>query len=536
MEISREHERLLELIGLVRDGGLDDSQTAELEAILESDPEALAYYVESIDVTSMLYRQQGIVIDDQVADDSLAITPASVVSGRRSLWPTAYWAVAIGASLLIGVLAGRILLPAGDSSMQAQVAAPAETDREIATLSFATGCRWESDDQSRYEGQRLTPETLRLVDGVAVVEFDCDVRLVLEGPAQLELASVDHAMLRHGKVVFSGEGDLERFTLETPFSKILDEGTEYAVSVDRSGEVSEVHVFDGRVICEPSKQNSSGSTNQLIQIDAGNARRFLGRSSIEPIELSTSRFVREPVLQKELADSTVTVESFAYDTKSLAGQNGGNGWQQPWTHASRYGKNPGAALRTGESLVWPGRNEKPIGGSLMIHGDAGLQRLLEEPIRMDRDVAYYLSFLARRHSVPQGTGSNGWTYLTLRNSQSKVGHVSIGPITQPGAPRIVHDGRVANATSALREDVVYLFVCKILAGQDQDDQVQVRIYGDHEAVDSVEPSIWNITTRPIRSDSVLNELRLSAKNSPPLQLDELRMGKTWSSVTSEYLE
>ena len=534
MVLPKEHQRLMELIGLVRDGGLEDSQTSELAAILENDPDALRYYVESIDVTSMLHRQQGIVDFGSDEDQSRSVTPVSETRPNRKFFPIVFWTTALCASLAVGVLLGWKLLTIEDPvGFKRRSVAVHPDHSEIATLSFAADCRWDAADQSRFEGQRLTPETLRLADGIAVVQFDSDVRLVLEGPTQLELVSVDRAMLRHGKAVFSGEGDLDRFTLETPFSKIQDEGTEFAVSVDQSGEVAEVHVFDGRVTCAPPEQKMSDAGGQLIQLDAGDARRISESGSIETIKLALNQFIRDPIVQSEPSNSLLAVETFNYDTESLIGQSGGTGWHQPWERKMQPQTGPEPTLRINQSLQWPSGNQRDD-GSLVIDGNAGLSRMLRDPIYMDRDAAYYLSFLVRKLDKEDETNAGGWAYFTLRHSQDKTGKISFGPTTHRGPPRIVHDGRVANAVSPLRENVVYLFVCKILARQSKNDLVQVRIYGDHETVESVEPSTWNVSTRPVRSDSVLDTFRVSTKNTVPIQFDELRIGRTWASVTFPY--
>tara|TARA_R110002049_G_scaffold182485_2_gene350299 strand:+ start:26290 stop:27903 length:1614 start_codon:yes stop_codon:yes gene_type:complete len=535
MAVPQKHQRLMELIGLVRDGGLDDSQTRELETILENDPNALQYYVESIDLAAMLHRQQGMTDSGRDTEHPQSVMSASVTRQTRGWWAVAGWSTALCASLAVGVLLGGKLLSVDQPPGIDRGSIAGQPDEsEIATLSFANDCRWGSDDQPRHEGQRLKAETLHLAQGVAVVQFDSDVRLVIEGPTQLELASVDRAMLRYGTAVFSGEGDLDRFTLETPFSKIQDEGTEFAVSVNRSGEVAEVHVFDGRVTCVPPEQKKTSAIDDpFIQIGAGDARRITETGSVETIQLASNRFVRAPVAQSEPAQALLVTESFAYDTESLIGQSGGTGWLQPWTQELQSPDAPEPTLRTAESVQWPGR-EKNGDGSLLIASNAGLSRMLQHPIDMNRDAAYYLSFLVRKLDNPEETNAGGWAYFTLRNSEDRAGKISFGPITQRGPPRIAHDGRIANAVSRIRENVVYLFVCKILARQDKDDSVQVRIYGDHETVDLVEPSTWNVTTRPIRSDSILDTFRVSTKNSVPILFDELLIGKTWGSVTSPY--
>jgi len=538
VELPQQHERLMELIGHVRDGDLDAARTQELEAILAADPAALAYYVEAIDVMSMLHRQQGVTTEPEGSEAATApATGPAEPSTRLSQWSVAGWAAALCASLAVGILLGGKLLPSGSSlttSSNEQTALVNLQGSEIATLSFASGCRWENGDRIRFEGQRLANETMRLEEGVAVVRLDSDVRLVLEGPLHLDLVSVDQAVLRYGNVVFRGNGELDRFTLQTPFSKITDEGTEYAVSVDRAGNAAEIHVFDGRAICESSESQLANGTRESIEIDAGDARRFLDSGSSETIELATSRFIREPVLPRESPGTLLANETFAYDVESPDGKKGGIGWAKPWKAGNGTKTSSNAILRPSKSLAWPGVEVDSGSGSLLVQGNTNLSRIMKQPIRMDQDAAWYLSFLVRKSASAGNAKPGGWGYLTLRNSETKVGHISIGTVTRAGTPRVTHDGRVMTSTDALREDTVYLFVCKILAQSEKADQISIRIYADQDDVDTVEPTAWNITTRPVDSDSVLNELKFSAKNSPPTQFDAIRIGKSWSSVTASY--
>ncbi|WP_186775059.1 FecR domain-containing protein [Allorhodopirellula solitaria] len=539
----------MKLIGMVRDGDLSDDQQSELEAMLEQDPGALAYYVESIDLISTLHRQQGIAGDDQVTQtpQPTALPAAQAPASPAPIgWSSALqWSGAVLASLAIGVLVGRLFLPIRDNvaTLPANVnLVSAKGKPEIATLTSASGCVWgpppamphDARYDVPYEGQRLTARALRLAEGVAVVHFDCDVRLVLEGPADLDLVSVDRARLNRGKVVFTGEGDLDRFTLATPFSEIRDEGTEYAVSVEESGTVGEIHVFDGRVSYVPIDESPADTAETSIQVESGQARRFIGSRQVETITLDPSRFVRSPISSRGTADSATTIETFAYDAKALVGLTGGWGWRGAWSQPSRFDSKQGAVLRPSDSLAWSKTRTQTSDGSLILAGDTGLHRTLQDPIRMDRNAAYYLSFLVQKHSATGSENSNGWAYLTLRDPRTEAEKIAIRLTSTRGIPRVAHKGRAANATNRLNNETVYLIVCKILARQDQEDQVSVRIYGDDEPVDSVEPSAWTIKTRPVDDDSVFSELRLYSKNSDPIALDNIRIGRTWSSVASEY--
>lgn len=524
----QDHARLMELVGRLREGQLNEANTQELEALLDRDPEALAYYVESIDLYTLLARQQGCMAQkvDSCIQDKRPVTP-SARPRKMQLWFWLGCAACIG--LAVGLLAGPWLLPDTDP--------PHRTDsdptpgsiiaagQEIATLSAASECQWASNQRPRYEGQRLGNESLHLLQGIATLRFDSHVRLILEGPARLDLLAVDQALLHAGKAVFSNVEDLDRFTLQTPFSQILDKGTEYAVSVNPSSQIVEVHVFDGRVLCKRTDANASH-----VKLDAGQARRFGVSHHDETIPLAPSRFIRTPMVGTAPRHTPQVIEWFAYHDGRLAGQNGGRGWAGPWVLPNKAQERP-KTMQPHAQLNWPGHRTRPDEGSLLIQNVTALHRPLIRPIRMDQDATTYLSFLVHKKEIPPEERTGGWAFVTLHDPDKDK--IAIGPTGRKGGPRVIHNGRITGATMRLQEGSTYLFACKILARRNKPDQVFVRIYHANEDIDAVEPPTWHIRTDPLLSDSVFDELNIYSRDCEPLRLTGIRIGPTWPSVTSE---
>ena len=357
-----------------------------------------------------------------------------------------------------------------------------------------------------------------------MVRFDSDVTLTIEGPTQLDLVSVNRAQLRAGKAVFSGMTDLDSFKLETPYSTILDEGTQYAVSVDPTSDAMEVHVFDGSVQCESSDANRTA-----IQVDAGDAHRFVSIGTDESIPLAASRFAREPLPGAQRKQNLLLEETFD-KVDHLDGQNGGQGWSGDWRQLNLAMADATETLVAEGSIAWPGWSSAMGGGSLPIAGKTSLSRTLSRPIRMDRDAAYYLSFLVRKEKNSALSPTDSWAFLTLRDES---GHkIAISPLAKRGTPKLIHNGRTANSSMKLQDGTAYLFVAKILAQRRQPDQVFVHVYAQEDTIDSIEPLTWAFATQPMSDDSIFDQLRVVSRSSHPLRIDDIRIGKTWRSVTN----
>lgn len=122
----------------------------------------------------------------------------------------------------------------------------------VAWLVNAQDCEWEAA-----AGDSVTPgrdmgagKTLRLMRGLAEIEFERGARLILQGPAGLQLISGNEARLLHGSLTARVPVRAVGFTVYSPQGKVVDLGTEFGLSVDDQGATA-VRVFEGRVVASP---------------------------------------------------------------------------------------------------------------------------------------------------------------------------------------------------------------------------------------------------------------------------------------------
>lgn len=530
MTLPKKHVRLMELLELLREGQLTDDHARELESILQSDPAAIEYYVEAIDVFTALGRQLGQSDPRDVVELACPLDGLAEPKSNRRRIAAIVLAPAVCASLVAGLLFGLWFASSGESVKDAPVEISEPDVTDIATLSRTAGCVWAPDEPFRYEGQRLSTGSLNLLKGVATIRFDSDAMLVVEGPAKLDMLAIDSALVRQGKVVFSGIEDIDAFTLRTPFSTIYDEGTEYGVSVDPSGESEEIHVFDGGVLRE-SALAADVSDPMSVRLAAGEARRFASSGVGEAISLSPSRFIRPDFAASDEPTAPLSVETFDYDKGSLVGQEKGAGFLGPWRIWPGSDWEQNSVVEPDGVIDWPGRAGPAPGGVLRFQGDTKVLRVLKTPVRLDRDGVYYVSFLLRKAPGNDGASKHGWAYVTLHGRGDNKIVIGLGG---NGAPRLSHNTRGVNAAMTIVPEHSYLYVCKLVASRDGADQAFARIYRDDEPVDRIDPIAWNMATPPLASDEVLGDLRFCCRKSQSLLLDEVRVGRTWGSVTGGY--
>jgi hypothetical protein len=122
---------------------------------------------------------------------------------------------------------------------------PAEAAKKpgVAQVKHATECVWREPKQV---GDRLSPGILELLAGTATILFDDGAELEMHGPATLDIVAANKAFLKKGEVRTAVPEQAVRFTLETPTSKVVDQGTEYVLLVADSG-ATDIRVQQGEV-------------------------------------------------------------------------------------------------------------------------------------------------------------------------------------------------------------------------------------------------------------------------------------------------
>jgi hypothetical protein len=95
-------------------------------------------------------------------------------------------------------------------------------------------------------GQAIATGELEIKSGLLELKFFNAVTVTLQGPARLELRSMDRLVLHHGRLAARVPESAIGFTIETPAGEIIDLGTEFGVHVRADGGM-ETHVFEGEV-------------------------------------------------------------------------------------------------------------------------------------------------------------------------------------------------------------------------------------------------------------------------------------------------
>jgi ferric-dicitrate binding protein FerR (iron transport regulator) len=282
-ENERVPERLQGLIDGYLDGCLDEAQTRELEECLSADADLRAHFA----------RYAHLHVDLHLEARALGATERVVERIEQSLQGRTgspghsrllRWVLATAACLLLAAGAWWLAVRRDRETPGGEPA--------IAWLVNAQNCQWT--DSAGPVGDLRAGTRVRLERGLAEVRFECGARVVLEGPAQLELLSGHSGRLLRGKLTAHVPTPQAGFEIVSPQGKVIDLGTEFGISVADNG-ATEVYVFEGKVEARATPgqaravsltQNqgariANGQVTLRSQASGGNGRRFV-RAIVPP--------------------------------------------------------------------------------------------------------------------------------------------------------------------------------------------------------------------------------------------------------------
>ncbi|WP_193210434.1 LamG-like jellyroll fold domain-containing protein [Luteolibacter marinus] len=231
-----DESRLERLVDAYFDQQLTAAEKRELETMLLGSSRAREIFLDRSDWHGLtrewaMQRQAEMLMGD-------IDPPAKVVPFRRKAW--------LGAGIAACALLGWWLLPQRapqpDAGIVEHPANPARDD--VALLAQAIDVEWETGSHS--VGTALPKGLLKIARGTLRLDFYSGARVILEGPATLDLLSQDLARLDHGKLTARVPPPAEGFTILNANLRVIDRGTEFGMSVNGSDDC-EVHVFDGEV-------------------------------------------------------------------------------------------------------------------------------------------------------------------------------------------------------------------------------------------------------------------------------------------------
>jgi len=522
-------EILKQQINDLINGTIGEDECRALQERLKSDSTARAVYCERLDLEAGLRTW--------AADGTIEVQPAASQS-RPTVRPKHFWSrrrvtLLVTAASLLAIAFWWTQQP--DPAQREVAEQPRQTDSQeltrtavlIGRLVQQAGCVWQQ--APTVQDGRFTDGTIELASGAAELRLDSGTNVILEGPCELTIEAVDSAQLLAGTIFVDVTEVSNGFVLETPEAQIVDEGTQYAVSLD--SQATEVHVFDGSVIWTPTKSDIDFED----RIISGEARRFLrnepGRSHHIPFgQRQFVRRIEEAVLEAGGG------ELLAYDGfENLAGQlrrgRSGFGWSGGWESAGRGRGSLAEVIDAPDDVVFGiDRSGRRL---LSLRGGDNLRRQFEDPIESGPGKSVFVSLLMSRTSSAVEDDSSAQIVLEPDSASRRYQRrhsVSFG-ITSQGEPFLNNAGTIGKVAMELSEEHTYLVVLKYVA-DNESSFAGLRVYTPGSSIDLIEPTVWTEASSYLYPPSGFLALRIAAAESRDWQVDELKIGSSWASVVA----
>jgi hypothetical protein len=229
---------LRKLCDAVFDGHADQAEADRLEQLAMSSPELRRFYLEYA-------HQHAALAWEAVQPPQLLLPPDGSPRAALPNKPTAPVQAKTGRLFRQFSRVALLSIAAFAVWWQVRAALP----QEFATLERLQSAKWANSTLPIGEGTRLGTGRMELSDGMATIDFDKGVKVILEAPAVFELVDANHCHLHQGKLRAEVRPGGEGFVVRTPTATLVDRGTVFGVHV-RVGGVSDLMVFKGKVDAE----------------------------------------------------------------------------------------------------------------------------------------------------------------------------------------------------------------------------------------------------------------------------------------------
>ncbi|TAE78638.1 MAG: hypothetical protein EAZ65_04575 [Verrucomicrobia bacterium] len=227
--------RLLELLSAARDHG-DPQARAALNDWLRRDSAARA-------IMARLLVDEQALIDRLREDGIVAILEPSSSRPRRLPAPhrkLPFLWIPIAAALMVGAFLAGLHPVRGPRPSSVPPLSP----EPVAIVKEVADAVWQGLQPA--PGSSLQPGRLTLESGMASIEFASGARLLLEGPAELDVVSGMELFCHFGKIRAQVPPPARGFVVDTPKLRVVDTGTAFGLVVGEDG-ASAVKVLQGAI-------------------------------------------------------------------------------------------------------------------------------------------------------------------------------------------------------------------------------------------------------------------------------------------------
>jgi hypothetical protein len=321
------------------DGALSGAEIHRLDALLRTDAEFRDFYLKFMDQHAVLTAAM-LPTSDVRLMVKCSEAACDQTSGRRDVVPAEsraavrerrvgrlarvprdwrQWAIVAAAVVIVGLFvwsrpAER--LPTAIVGGHADAGDPPSLAlaRGFAVVVQLEDAHWvPGEGQRPSEGELLGAGRLVLQSGRMTLGLLSGVTLTLEGPADLELLSIDRVHCRRGKLRTRVPRGAEGFIVTTPGSAVVDLGTEFGLNVADDGK-SRVMVFKGEA--EAAVINGAGVPVRSQQVAERRAFEIDPRSG--QIEQAEARSV-DYVVPSTLSPAPLELDATYRETVRTAG-------------------------------------------------------------------------------------------------------------------------------------------------------------------------------------------------------------------------
>lgn len=281
-----------DLFNRFADGLATADDARQLHSLLRDGPAARRAYREFVSLHSALQWDYAAVANHGLPSDG-----DTTAGGQNGQWRLRWIAALVAGVIITGAamaVAFITMLPGlnfrGDRGAESAAAA-SPVSSSLATVTNTRFLGQAALATNLAPGQPIEAGRLSILGGAIELTLRNGVEILLEGPGELELIGELQAFLHGGTAVVRMPKGTHGFRLLTPSTEVLDLGTEFAVKYGADS-TTDVQVYDGAVIATGRLGESSGQFPK--RLEAGEAARFLARSSDDPMPLPyrKDRFVR----------------------------------------------------------------------------------------------------------------------------------------------------------------------------------------------------------------------------------------------------
>lgn len=560
--------RILELADQVCNGTLDEEAAAELSRLLDRNSEAQRLYCAYLGLHSELDWSEGRV---QAGSRGMPLngleTPPGSWLRNLGLWSLL---------LLVGVLLGgwgwqawSIRQRQSGREPASEMASAEQRRVKVALVSGTRNARWHNREAGRNASPGfLDPiyggDILWLEDGLVELSLETGAKVILEGPAQVQVHDRSNLELLRGRMTVLAADCLEKFAVVHGDVTLRPLSAEFGL-VANGDELAELQVFDGEVVAEVAANWAKSDGLERFGAESVVAIDFAARE-FSRVELSNTRFVQSLLPPTGPANGILAKEDFEYTAAPLSEQNGGFGWAEGWQILSAEGNDPLATnLVTSGSLRYAGVSAS--GNHVVLNGQFNrVRRLLSTSFGgvfdsagyiEDQDGArlvgregkvIYISYLQRVSQLNQGF--YGFELHRGDGNRNRVLCVGSGAhlFWQPGPPRSPDRSKPATGWAVTSEfngpeensvlnlgdlgnepEKVALVVIKIAFGPEHRDELEVFVNPvSLSDVDECKPVVRGLGNFAFDRVGLAN-----FDGRKEFLVDHVRIGSSFAAVTQE---